>query len=125
MKKILSEYPKTYCEALSFRGEPLLRDRHRIHSYPAMLHPLLLDHLIETHIDNTRGVILDPFCGSGVTLLQGIMHGHDVVGLDINPIALRISKAKTTIYDEGTFKREFNDLREKIGPTDTNRYTSN
>lgn len=80
-----------------------------------MLHPLLVDHLVETYVDKARGMILDPFCGSGVTLLQGIMHGHDVVGVDINPIALRISKAKTTIYDERTFRREFDDLREKIG----------
>ena len=113
LNTLLSEYPKTHCEALSFRGEPLLRDRHRIHAYPAMLHPLLVDHLIDTYVDHGRGVIFDPFCGSGVTLLQGIMHGHDVVGVDINPIALRISKAKTTKYDERIFRREFSDLRDK------------
>ena len=79
-----------------------------------MLHPLLVDHLVEKYVGNARSVILDPFCGSGVTLLQGIMHGHDVVGFDINPIALLISKAKAMNYDEGTLRNEFKDLRETI-----------
>ncbi len=78
-----------------------------------MLHPLLVDYFIEKYVES-GSVILDPFCGSGVTLLQGIMHGHDVVGFDINPIALLISKAKTTIYDEEMLLGEFSDLRKTI-----------
>ena len=114
LKSDFPEYPRTYCEPLSFRGEPLLRGRHRIHPYPAMLHPLLVDFLVKQYLSNTRAVILDPFCGSGVTLLQGLTHGHDVVGFDINPIALLISEAKTTAYKEETFRREYDDLKKNI-----------
>ena len=79
-----------------------------------MLHPLLVDYLIERYVERSHSVILDPFCGSGVTLLQGILRGHDVIGLDINPIALLICDAKTTIYDADLLRKEFDDLRRSI-----------
>ena len=45
---------------LSFRGEPLLRERNKIHPYPAMLHPLLVDFLIDRYAKNGN-TIFDPF----------------------------------------------------------------
>jgi len=43
--------------------------------------------------------ILNPFCGSGTTLVEGILAGHNVIGVDIDPLSLMISKVKTTIVD--------------------------
>jgi 16S rRNA G966 N2-methylase RsmD len=44
-------------------------------------------------------VILDPFCGSGTVLLEGLLRGHVAIGLDINPLAQLISRVKTTLYN--------------------------
>ena len=39
--------------------------------------------------------VLDPFCGSGTTLLEAQNAGHDFVGVDLNPIAVLTSQVKT------------------------------
>lgn len=43
-----------------------------------------------------NGIILDPFCGSGVTLREGALLGHDCYGFDINPTAFMISSILTS-----------------------------
>ena len=38
--------------------------------------------------------ILDPFCGSGTTILEAVHNGWNAVGIDINPLAIQIARAK-------------------------------
>ena len=106
-------YTRTEQKQLSFRGEQLLRGRHRVHPYPAMLHPLLVDSLIERY-GKSGDVIFDPFCGSGVTLLQSGFHGHSSIGFDINPMALLIARAKTQSYKKELLIEEFEDLKKTL-----------
>lgn len=102
----LNFFPTTEKAQLSFAGERLLRGRHKIHPYPAMLHPLLVDYLLETYAKD-GDVVFDPFCGSGVVLLQSNTHGYESAGYDINPLALLIAKVKTTKYDVKRLQAEF------------------
>ena len=106
-------YTRTEQKELSFYGEQLLRGRHRVHPYPAMLHPLLVDFLIDTYAEK-EDVIFDPFCGSGVTLLQSGINGHESIGFDINPLALLIARAKIQTYREEKLLREFEDLKKTV-----------
>ena len=99
-------YKRTINQTLSFVGEPLIRDRHRIHAYPAMLHPMLIDYLLKNYA-NDNDIIFDPFCGSGVTLLQSSLNSHHSIGIDINPLALLIAQAKCIDYDIRQLKSEF------------------
>ena len=105
-----SNYNRTEQKSLSFHGEQLLRQRHKIHPYPAMLHPLLVDFLIEKYA-KAGDTIFDPFCGSGVTLLQSKVKGYESMGFDINPIALLIARAKTTNYEKEKLLVEYKDLK--------------
>jgi len=41
-----------------------------------------------------KGVLLDPFCGSGTIIYEARKKGLDVIGVDANPIAIQIAKAK-------------------------------
>lgn len=43
-----------------------------------------------------KGTLLDPFCGSGTIVYEAKKHGMNVVGVDSNPIAIQIAKAKFT-----------------------------
>ena len=43
--------------------------------------------------------ILDPFCGSGTVLVEALYRHHTAIGIDTNPIARLITKAKTTPLD--------------------------
>jgi DNA modification methylase len=40
--------------------------------------------------------LFDPYCGTGTTLVEGMIHGLNVIGTDINPLAHLIATAKTT-----------------------------
>ncbi len=65
---------------------------HGFHSYPARLHPSTTRVLLECFQPKW---LLDPFCGSGTVLVEGVHAGCAVVGGDINPLAVRIARAKT------------------------------
>lgn len=42
--------------------------------------------------------ILDPFAGVGTTLTEGVLHGHNVVGFEINPYAYLACKVKLNAH---------------------------
>ena len=44
--------------------------------------------------------VLDPMCGSGITLLEGWAAVRSVVGVDLDPLARRQAKARTTALDD-------------------------
>ena len=68
---------------------------HGIHPYPAKFIPQIPSCLVETY-SRKGDVILDPFCGSGTTLLETIIRDRQAIGVDVNPIATLISKVKTS-----------------------------
>jgi SAM-dependent methyltransferase len=71
---------------------------HPLHSYPARMHPGTARALVEAALDRVRAgqpVLLDPFCGSGTTLVEGRYAGCRCIGVDANPLAVAIARAKT------------------------------
>lgn len=69
---------------------------HGFHKYPAKFIPLLPRWAINKYIPEGKGTILDPFCGSGTTLVEGMILKHNSIGIDIDPFSCLISKVKTT-----------------------------
>jgi DNA modification methylase len=70
---------------------------HPFHTYPARLHPASAKVLVE-FISAGAGrtqPILDPFCGSGTVLVEARASGLRTVGVDLNPLAVLIARAKT------------------------------
>ncbi|MBD3807966.1 MAG: hypothetical protein IE880_04530 [Epsilonproteobacteria bacterium] len=77
-------------------------DVHTIHPYPAKFPPSVPHQLLQK-LSKPGDVVLDPFCGSGTTLAEGLSFDCNVIGNDINFIALLISKVKTSNYSENDF----------------------
>ena len=62
-----------------------------MHKYWARKPHNVISECIEK-LSNEGDVVLDPFCGSGVTLREGGLLGRNCYGFDVNPIAVLISK---------------------------------
>ncbi len=71
---------------------------HPFHSYPARLHPATARVLVEVVGGGGSGrgrTIVDPFCGSGTTLVEARAAGFRATGVDLNPLAVLVARAKT------------------------------
>lgn len=78
-----------------FAGADTKGATHVLHAYPAMMIPQVARRLIELGSE-PGATVLDPFCGSGSVLVEGLLAGRRVIGIDLNPLAVLISKVKTT-----------------------------
>lgn len=89
---------------------------HRLFMYPAMMVPATQSAMIEamTHILPSNSLAVDPFMGSGTSLLSCMEYGLGVFGQDINPFAVLLSKAKATCYDLDGFKKAFQSIKKHI-----------
>ena len=70
---------------------------HGFHPYPAKYTPQLVSKYLSSFCKQGN-TILDPFCGSGTTIVEGAINGINSVGIDLNPIAYIVSKAKSNQY---------------------------
>ena len=68
---------------------------HGIHKFPAKFFPELPRYLIRKYSE-PGNYVLDPMCGSGTTILEALLNKRIGIGIDIDPIALLITKVKTT-----------------------------
>jgi len=83
---------------LDFRGKNSAYASHNFHAFPAKFPPQLPALFIE-RLTQPGDVVLDPMAGSGTTLVEAILAERIGVGCDIDPLALMISKVKTTPLD--------------------------
>jgi adenine-specific DNA methylase len=68
---------------------------HYAFRYPAKFHPPVAHYLIENFSEESQHVI-DPFCGSGTLLVEGIKTGRKMYGVDLDPVACFVSRIKST-----------------------------
>ena len=83
--------------ALDVVGGELVEHTHAFHSYPARFHPLLPRRLLEARPKARR--VLDPFVGSGTTLVEAVVAGRRASGGDVNPLAVALARFKSTPAD--------------------------
>ncbi len=68
---------------------------HGIHPYPAKFIPQIPRQLISVLAPTDGSIVLDPFCGSGTTLVEAQAAGIQAIGIDSNPLAALITRVKT------------------------------
>jgi len=76
---------------------------HTFHSYPARFIPQIPLTFIKLFTEEEE-TVLDPMCGCGTTLVEAFLNNRNSVGNDFNPLAILISKVKTTLIDESEFR---------------------
>jgi hypothetical protein len=70
---------------------------HGLHPYKGKFYPQLAKALLNISGVPLGGRLFDPYCGSGTSLLEGMLNGLEAFGCDMNPLAAKIALAKTAI----------------------------
>lgn len=88
---------------------------HSIHEYKGRFPPQLAKSLINHAGIKSGDMVLDPFCGCGTTLVESFLFGANAVGVDINPIAVLLAKAKVESIllkqqDLGNMRKSFDGI---------------
>jgi SAM-dependent methyltransferase len=66
---------------------------HNLHRYSGKFIPQVAARAI-TLLTEPGEIVLDPYCGSGTTLLEALLLGRRAVGVDLSPLAILIARTK-------------------------------
>ena len=89
------------------------RHVHRLHPYLGKFIPQLVEALLGRYV-TTGGRVLDPFAGSGTTLVQSLESGHDAVAVDIAAFNCLLMQVKTRQYDLFQLETEIRDVIRRL-----------
>jgi len=70
---------------------------HGIHEYRGKFFPQLVRSLINIGMIPADGVIADPMCGSGTTIVEAVLAGRHGIGMDMNPLSVMMSRTKSAL----------------------------
>jgi len=86
---------------------------HRLHPYLGKYVPQLVEALITRHLPDTR-TVLDPFAGSGTTLVQALESGRDAVGVDIAAFNCLLVDVKTRRFNLFELETDIRDALRRL-----------
>jgi DNA methylase len=87
---------------------------HRLHPYLGKFIPQLVETLLERYFE-PGGRVLDPFAGSGTTLVQALESGFDATGADIAAFNCLLMEVKTRRYNLFVLERELREVLARLG----------
>ncbi len=90
-----------------YREKERTKHVHRLHPYKGKFIPQLVEYFLDEHTDDLKrdtwfragDVILDPFCGSGTTLVQAGELGIHAIGVDISEFNTLLANIKVSRPD--------------------------
>jgi hypothetical protein len=93
---------------------------HRLHPYLGKFVPQLVEALLARYVP-AGGRVLDPFAGSGTTLVQSLESGYDAVGIDVAPFNALLMRVKTARYDLDALAADLGTLAERVAAFEPRR----
>ncbi len=85
---------------------------HRLHPYLGKFIPQLVEALLSRHVPPGR--VLDPFAGSGTTLVQALESGYDATGSDVAAFNCLLMRVKTREYNPFVLESELRDALARL-----------
>ena len=78
---------------------------HRLHPYLGKFVPQLVEALLDRYVP-AGGRVLDPFAGSGTTLVQALEQGYDATGVDVASFNCLLMRVKTRPYNLDALRKD-------------------
>jgi DNA modification methylase len=93
---------------------------HRLHPYLGKFIPQLVEILLARYFRPGQHV-LDPFAGSGTTLVQALESGLDATGIDVAAFNCLLMDVKTRSYNPFVLEQELRSVHARVGEHGTDR----
>jgi site-specific DNA-methyltransferase (cytosine-N4-specific) len=114
--KRLTDYIEGQEKAIDWTGasEDTQYFSHGFHPYPARMPPHVSRRLLRMFSQSKSDALLDPYCGSGGVLVEGMLYDRRSIGVDLNPLAVLIARVKTRPISPGQLMKARSQLLMKI-----------
>ncbi|WP_037587290.1 DNA methyltransferase [Stenoxybacter acetivorans] len=95
---------------------------HRLHPYKGKFIPQLVEYFLDSHTDHFKqqvyfhkgDIVLDPFSGSGTTMIQANELGIHAVGIDVSAFNALLANGKVAHYDIADIDTELRRITQKL-----------
>ena len=95
---------------------------HRLHPYKGKFIPQLVEYFLDSHTDDFKlksyfkqgDIVLDPFAGSGTTLVQASEMGIHSIGVDVSKFNCLMIDVKLGVYDFVALSQEINRVKSAL-----------
>ena len=67
-----------------------------------------------SHYTQPGEIILDPFCGGGVTVVEGLQLKRKVIGVDLNPLATYVTETEVAPVNLDKLYLEYESLNNNV-----------